>query len=161
MSAEPRDGAPTWNGDFRDIVEELLKAAAEFILIGAHAVAIHGAPRATGDLDVFVRPSSENARRVVAALRSFGAPLAAHGVNEDDFAREGTVYQIGLPPRRIDLVTSISGVGFDEAWASRASLHVDGREVPAIGRDALIKNKRASGRLKDLLDLRALESGGE
>lgn len=148
---------PAWNGDFRDVVRALGAANAEFLVVGAHALAIHGVPRATGDLDLFVRPDRENARRVAAALRGFGAKLEAHGVTDDDFAREGTVYEIGLPPRRIDVLTSISGVTFEEAWQTRALLRVDESEVPALGREAMLKNKRASGRPKDLLDVAAIE----
>lgn len=107
---------------------------------------------------MLVRPSPDNAALVVRALLVFGAPLEAHGVTAADFATEGTVYQLGLPPRRIDVLTQISGVSFDEAWDSRLETTVRGRAVPVLGRDALIKNKRAAGREKDLLDVRLLES---
>ncbi len=140
------------NDDFRDLLEALAGAGADFVVVGAHALAAHGFPRATGDLDVLVRPSRENARRVLAALGAFGAPLAQHGVTEADLAQAGTVYQIGLPPRRIDVLTAISGVTFDEAFGSRLVVQVDGRPVPFLGRDALLANKLASGRPKDLLD---------
>jgi hypothetical protein len=144
------------NDDFRDVVVQFADAGVEFVIVGAFALAFHGAPRASGDIDIFVRPSDENATRVFDALMRFGAPLPAHGVAAMDFAREGTVYQIGLPPRRIDVLTQISGVAFDEAWASRANVEVDGRSVHIIGRDALLKNKVAAARPKDVADVARL-----
>jgi hypothetical protein len=144
------------NDDFRDVVVALVDTGAEFVIVGAYALAVHGAPRASGDIDLFVRPSDDNAARVFAALVQFGAPIVSHGVGPTDFARPGTVYQIGLPPRRIDVLTEISGVTFDEAWASRISGEVDGRTVHIIGRDALLKNKMAAGRPKDLADVARL-----
>lgn len=148
---------PDVNEDFEDVLAALSAEQCEFVVVGAHALAVHGAPRATGDLDVLVRPSPENANRVFRALVRFGAPLAAHGVSAQDFATLGTVYQIGLPPRRIDLLTSLSGVTFDEAIASTVSGHVGAQQVKCIGIDAMIKNKRASGRTKDLADAEVLE----
>jgi hypothetical protein len=122
-------------------------------VIGAYALAFHGAPRASGDIDLFVRPSAVNARRVFDVPVRFGAPLHSAGVTDTDFAQPGAVYQIGLPPRRIDLLTEISGVTFDEAWGSRATAEVEGRTVSFIGREALIENKEASGRLEDIADV--------
>jgi hypothetical protein len=149
---------PELNDDFRDLLHCLREANAEFVIVGAHALAAHGLPRATGDLDVLVRPDAANAVRVYGALAQFGAPLAAHGVTEADFATPDTVYQIGLPPRRIDILTQISGVTFDDAWTTRLEVHVLGAPLAFLGRDALIANKRAAGRPKDLADLAALES---
>jgi hypothetical protein len=143
--------------DFRDLVAALSDGAVDFVIVGAHALAVHGYVRATLDLDVLVRPTSANAARLVAALTVFGAPLDAHGVTQEDFARPGVVYQLGLPPVRIDILTSISGVTFEDAWSTRAMGDVDGRAVPFLGRDALIRNKRASGRKKDLHDIDELE----
>jgi hypothetical protein len=144
------------NDDFRDLLLQLADAGVEFLVVGAYALAFHGAPRASGDIDVFVRASTVNARRVFTALGRFGAPLAASGVSEADFAHPGIVYQIGLPPRRIDIMTEITGVTFDEAWASRVTAEIDGRAVAFIGRDALLKNKDATGRLKDRADAERL-----
>lgn len=104
-----------------------------------------------------VRPSPMNAKRVLAALSAFGARLEAHRISEDDFSAPGTVYQIGLPPRRIDLLTEITGVVFDDAWASRLEASIAGLSVPVLGREALLRNKSATGRDKDLVDVRALE----
>jgi hypothetical protein len=140
------------NEDFRDLLVLLADAAVEFVIVGAYALAFHGAPRASGDIDLFVRPTPENASRLVTALARFGAPLESAGVTATDFAQPGTVYQIGLPPRRIDLLTEISGVTFDEAWASRVAAEVSGRTVAFIGRAALLRNKEATGRAKDLAD---------
>jgi hypothetical protein len=140
------------NEDFRDLLVHLADGGAEFVIVGAYALAFHGAPRASGDIDLFVRPDPANAGRVLEALARFGAPLGAAGVAAADFERPGTVYQIGLPPRRIDVLTEISGVTFDEAWTSRVTGEVDGRTVSFIGRAALLKNKEAAGRPQDLAD---------
>ncbi len=148
---------PDVNEDFEDVLAALSAERCEFVVVGAHALAAHGAPRATGDLDLLVRPSAENAARVFRALVRFGAPLAAHGVSAKDFATVGTVYQIGLPPRRIDLLTSLSGVSFDEAIVSTIRGYVGSQQVQCIGLDAMIRNKRASGRTKDLADAEVLE----
>ena len=144
------------NEDFRDLLLDFADAAVEFVIVGAFAVAYHGVPRATGDMDVFVRPSPENARRVFQALVRFGAPLASAGVKPEDFQAPGIVYQIGQPPRRIDVLTEISGVSFDEAWTTRQSVRFEGRDVHFIGRDELLRNKKAVGRPKDLADLSRL-----
>jgi predicted nucleotidyltransferase len=144
------------NEDFRDIVVLFADGGVEFVVVGAYALAFHGAPRATGDIDLFVRPSPENAERVFEALERFGVPLAAHGVAAADFFQPGTVYQIGLPPRRIDVLTEISGLDFDEVSASWVPAVVDGRAVHFIGRDDLIRNKTAAGRPKDIADVARL-----
>ena len=143
--------------DFRDLFAAFHRAGVDFVLVGAYALARHGYVRATLDLDVLVRPTATNAERVVAALADFGAPLAAHGVGVEDFARPGTVYQLGLPPRRIDVLTEISGVGFEEAWRTRIAFEVDGVSLAVLGRAELIRNKRASDRPKDRLDVEQLE----
>jgi hypothetical protein len=143
--------------DFVDLVQCLREEQCDFVIVGAHALAAHGLLRATGDLDVFVRPESENAMRVFKALVRFGAPVAAHGVTADDFAEKGTVYQIGLPPNRIDVLTELSGISYDEAVAEVVTGHLGPEVVRCIGLDALIANKRATGRPKDLADVAALE----
>jgi hypothetical protein len=144
------------NEDFRELLILLGDAGVEFVIVGAYALAFHGAPRASGDIDLFVRPSEVNARRLFDALVRFGAPLDAAHVTARDFTQPGTVYQIGLPPRRIDVMTEISGLTFDEVWASRINADLEGRPVAFIGRDALLKNKQATGRLKDLADAERL-----
>jgi len=145
------------NEDFRDFLRDLLAEHVEFVVVGAYALAFHGVPRATGDIDVLVRPSPENAARVVRALSRFGAPIHAAGVTEDDFTRAGVVYQIGLPPRRIDILTEITGVGFEEAWATREQAVLEDATVYFLGREALIRNKRSTGRTKDLADAESLD----
>lgn len=148
---------PELNEDFRDMLRCLSAESVDFVVVGAFALAAHGIPRATGDIDILVRPSAHGAERVMRALRAFGAPLEAHGLRADDFSQPGMVYQLGLPPCRIDLLTYIDGVDFDEAWTSRVNATLGDLTVPVIGRDALLKNKRAAGREKDLVDVHALE----
>jgi hypothetical protein len=137
--------------DFVEMLAELRAADAEFLVVGAHAVAAHGRPRATGDLDLWVRSTPDNARRVYAALERFGAPL--QDLTVTDLVTPDVVYQIGVPPARIDILTSISGVTFEEGWTNRIAMMVGGLEVPVLGRDELIRNKRAAGRPRDLADL--------
>jgi hypothetical protein len=144
------------NEDFLDFLKCLIDAGARFLVVGAHALAVHGLPRATGDLDVWINPEPANAERVWGALLRFGAPVEAMGVARHDLETPGIVIQVGLPPRRIDLITAITGVEFPEAWDSRVSHRVGALNVPFIGRRELVRNKRAAGRLKDLADLEAL-----
>ncbi len=143
------------NRDFAEMLSALSDEGAEYLLVGAYALGAHGIPRATGDIDIWVRPSAENAARVLRALRRFGAPL--FDLRLEDLAVGGTVFQMGQPPRRIDLLTSIDGLEFDEGWATRVEAKLDDLVVPILGREALIKNKRAAGREKDLLDVAILE----
>ncbi|MBN2575895.1 MAG: hypothetical protein JXP73_15115 [Deltaproteobacteria bacterium] len=140
------------NPDFRDLLRAFADADVEFLVVGAYALSFHGAPRASGDIDIFVKPCSENAAKIWRALLAFGAPVSAAGVVQADFEKPGLVYQIGLPPRRVDVLTSISGVSFDEAWQSRAPAAIEERTVFFIGRDAFIRNKLAAGRPRDLAD---------
>jgi hypothetical protein len=144
------------NEDFVDMLTALIGGEVDFLIVGAYALAAHGFPRATGDIDILVAPTVENAARVYRALLEFGAPVAAHDVTANDFEVKGSVYQIGLPPRRIDLLTSISGVEYDEAAAQAVHGHVGPCLVRFIGREALIKNKRSTGRTKDLADVEEL-----
>lgn len=143
--------------DFVDIVLCLNAEAVDFVIVGAHALAVHGAPRATGDLDILVRATPENSERVYRALVRFGAPIAAHGLTAADFRTPGTVYQMGLPPHRIDVLTEISGVTYDEAATDTTSALLGSERARFIGLDAMIRNKKASGRTKDLADAEALE----
>ncbi len=150
----PLDSLPD---DFRDLLVALVDAGADFVVIGGWAVAVHGRPRATEDLDVLVRPAAENAPRVYRALVEFGAPVAAHGVSSDLFAGEGYGYRFGVKPNLVEILTAVSGVDFDTAAADPIKVDVDGRAVPIIGRAALLQNKRAAARDKDLDDVRWLE----
>jgi len=142
--------------DFRDLLAALTASGVRFLVVGAHALAAHGVPRVTGDLDLWVASSPVNASSVWRALADFGAPLATLDVTERDFCTPDRVVQLGLPPYRIDLMTSISGVAFEEAWEGRLPGTLFGVPVSFLGRDAFILNKRASGRPKDLADIRSL-----
>lgn len=142
--------------DFADMLLELASAGADFAVVGGYAVAFHGYPRATKDLDILVRPSRENARRVYAALAAFGAPLQALEVAEEDFLDYDGVLQIGVAPIRIDIIHRVAGVSFDEVIAADDAFVLEGRRIRVIGREALIKNKRAVGRPQDLADVAAL-----
>ena len=144
--------------DFRDLLVALADAGADFVVLGGHAVAFHGHPRATKDLDVLVRAEAANAARVYRALAAFGAPLETFEVKEADFTTYEGVLQIGLPPRRIDILNRATGIRFEEAVASGESIDIEGRKIPFIGREALLKNNRAAAREQDLADVKALES---
>lgn len=156
--ASPGRGTKPLNRDFRDLLAEFNVQGVEYLVVGAHALAAHGHVRATKDLDVWVRPDPRNARRVLKALKEFGTPL--HDLSETDLAKEGTVFQIGVPPLRIDLITAIDGVGFDEAWSERLQTRFADQPTAVLSRDHLIRNKRAAGRTQDLADVEWLESKG-
>ena len=145
--------------DFRDLLAEFNAQGVEFLIVGAHALAVHGHVRATKDMDVWVRPDAENAKKVFRALKEFGAPL--QDLTEADLANPGTVFQIGLPPLRIDVLTAVDGIGFDEAWSSRLMTRFADQPAPVLSREHLIRNKRASGRAQDLADVEWLEANQE
>ena len=126
----------------------------EYVLVGGHAVAYHGYPRYTGDIDFLVRPSDANARLILLVLQRFGFTDA--GIEINDLTEAGKVIQLGLPPNRIDIVTGISGVSFDEVAQGCIEISIDCLSVPMIGRAELIKNKRATGRMKDMVDVEML-----
>ncbi len=157
----PRDscqGDTTFvTGDWDDVLRALVKGDARFLVVGAHALAVHGAPRATVDLGVWVEPSQVNAERVWDALVRFGAPLKDLGIRREVFSTSGTVVQLGLPPQRIDFLTDIGGVpDFEAAYAHRVMRTIAECEVPFIERAELLDNKRGRGRLKDQADVEAL-----
>ena len=129
------------------------------VVVGAYALALHGHPRMTKDLDILVEPSPANAGALMAALEEFG--IGGIGLGPDDFVAEGVVVQLGCPPNRIDLLTSIDGVSFADAYARRQVMEIDGIEVPFIARADLLANKRASGRLQDLADVERLERAAD
>lgn len=142
------------NPDFVDLLRAFIAAEVRFVVVGAYALAHHGRPRATGDLDVWVEANPENAARVMRALAAFGAPLTE--VTAADFARPGVVLQIGVPPGRIDVLTELTGLEFAEAWGAREPGRFGDLTVDFLGRDDFIRNKRATGRLKDLGDIEGL-----
>lgn len=145
------------NRDFRDVLVELSAEDAEFIVVGAFAMAGHQFRRATGDLDIWVRPTAENARKVYRALVRFGAPLEALQLVEEDLARPGLVFQLGVAPGRLDFWTEIDGVTFEEAWDARVHREVEGVRIPILSLEHLLKNKRSTGRPKDLFDVAWIE----
>jgi hypothetical protein len=142
------------NPDFVDLLRAFVAADVRFLIVGAYALALHGRPRATGDLDVWIDATPENAARVMRALSAFGAPLA--DISIDDFSREGVTYQIGVPPARIDILTALTGLSFAEAWPDRLRRPFGDIDVDFIGRAAFIRNKRATGRAKDLGDIEGM-----
>jgi hypothetical protein len=146
--------------DFEDLIAALVARDVRFLVVGAHALASHGVVRATGDLDIWVQPTADNARRVFAALADWGAPLQAHGIDVDDFARADTVYQVGLPPFRIDVLTSLSGLAFDRSWHNRMPGPHPHLAFFVLSLEDLVINKRATGRTKDLLDIELLREAG-
>jgi hypothetical protein len=143
------------NQDFLDLLRAFNAAEVRFLVVGAYALALHGRPRATGDLDIWVDATPENAAHVMRALAVFGAPM--RDLAESDFAAPGVTYQIGIVPGRIDILTEITGVTFAEAWPGRIRRPFGDVEVDFIGREAFIRNKRATGRPKDLGDIEGLE----
>lgn len=147
--------------DFRDLLVALADAGAEFVVVGGWAMAVHGRPRATEDLDVLVRATPENAERVYRALVAFGAPVAAHGVSPSHFAEPGHAYRFGVKPNLVELLTKISGVEFDVGATDARVVELDGRAVKVIGRAALLANERAAARPKDLDDVAWLERNPE
>ena len=143
--------------DWRDLLAELAAAGARFLVVGAHALAVQGVTRATQDLDVWVEATEQNAERVWNAVVRFGAPLESLGIAKEDLLHPDRIIQLGLPPNRIDLLTGITGVdSFEEAWNDRVEREVEGLVVAFLGREMLLKNKRATGRLQDLADVEAL-----
>jgi nucleotidyltransferase DUF2204 len=145
------------NPDFRDILSAFIAEGVEFLVVGAYALAVHGIARATGDLDLWIRAAPENAERVWRALATFGSPLEDFGIG--DLAAPDNVLQIGRAPTRIDLLTSIDAVEFEEAAGVRLTVAIDGLTIPVIGREHRIRNKRAVGRPQDLADVARLEGG--
>jgi hypothetical protein len=141
--------------DFQDLLRALVEDGARFLIVGAYAVGAHGLPRATADIDIWISADQENSKRVHRALARFGAPI--ENLSPNDLTKPDLIYQIGVPPYRIDIITKITGVVFESAWPNRLELPIEGVNVPVIGRDDLLKNKRAAGRPKDIIDVQALE----
>jgi len=144
------------NPDYRDLLAAFNAEGVEYLVVGAHALAAHGHVRATEDLDIWVRPVPDNAQRVIKALRSFGAPL--QDLTEDDLTKKDLVFQIGMAPIRIDILTDVDGLDFNEAWAERLQTKFAGLPTAVLSREHLIRNKQATGRTQDLADLERLES---
>lgn len=143
--------------DYEDLLREFANGGVAYLVIGGWAVAVHGHARATDDIDILVEASTENAKKVFAALQRFGAPLSIHSVTEGLFAKEHYGYRMGCKPLLIEILTKVDGVTFEEASVNAIWVEVAEFSIPVIGLSALLKNKRASGRPKDLLDVAALE----
>jgi hypothetical protein len=142
------------NSDFKDLLRVFNEHRVRYLVVGGYAVIKYTEPRYTRDLDIWIDAAPKNARAVFAALREFGAPLV--NITWADFAKEGAIYQMGRPPARVDVLTSIEGVRFADAWPNRVSSDLDGMPAPFISRDDLLTNKRAVGRPQDLLDVNNL-----
>lgn len=147
------------HSDYRDLLELFNAHSVEYLVVGAYALAFHGAPRFTRDMDLLVRPTKENAERVVTAIVEFG--FSDSGLTTADFDRPDQVIQLGYDPVRIDMMTSLSGVSWEEAWDGRAAGECGGVPVQYLGREQYIGNKRAAGRLKDLADVEEIEKLSE
>lgn len=143
------------NNHYKDMLQTLSDHEVEYLVVGAVALAAHGIPRATADIDIWVNATPENAERVYQALASFGAPLG--DLTKDDLALPGIFFQIGVPPLRIDILTGVSGVTFQEAWLETITVDFDGIPMPVLSKRLMIQNKQSSGRDKDLLDVKQLE----
>lgn len=140
--------------DFKEFVELLIKNSTEYLIVGGYAVGIHGHPRYTGDLDIWLNPTEENAQRILKSVNEFG--FSSVGLTIEDFTKIGNVIQLGFPPLRIDLLTDIDGVTFEEAYKNRKIVELDALMVNFIGYNELIKNKKSSGRLRDIDDIENL-----
>jgi len=143
------------NEDYKEMLQILLDNKAKFLIVGAYSMGAYGYPRATGDIGIWVESSPENSKKIYQSLATFGAPLAQ--MSEETFSEKGIIFQIGVAPRRIDIITHIDGVNFQEAFASKEIVEIDGLKIPFISRKDLIKNKRATGREKDRIDANLLE----
>jgi hypothetical protein len=140
--------------DFKEFVALLIKNKAEYLIVGGYAVGIHGHPRYTGDLDIWLNPKPENAVRILNAINEFG--FSSYKLNVEDFTKPGNVIQLGYPPLRIDLLTEIDGVSFDDCFVNKLTVEMEGMNVNFIGYQDLLKNKKSSGRLRDMDDIENL-----
>ena len=143
------------NNDYKDILSILSEKKVKFILVGAYAMAVHGYPRSTMDIDLWIMPDSQNALLTLDALETFGAPTG--DLSTDDLSKEDLIFQIGVAPRRVDFLTSIDGLKFEEAFARAHLINIEGIPVHVLSIPDLILNKRATGRTKDLADAEYLE----
>jgi len=142
------------NEDYKEMLQLLSEEQVDFMIVGAYALGTHGYPRATGDIDIWVKPNDINSRKLYKALARFGALLDQ--IKIDDFSTEGIIFQIGVIPRRIDIITKIDGVTYEEADEDKIIVEIEGLKIPVISLDKLIKNKMSTGREKDELDIKTL-----
>jgi hypothetical protein len=145
--------------DFDEFIGYLIAHGVDFVIVGAYALAFHGAPRFTGDLDVLIRPATDNAERLMEALDAFGFP--ATGLTPEAIADRRRLLEMGVPPVQIHVMSAISGVEWEDVWADRCDGKLGSHVVPFIGRETYLRNKRAAGRPKDLADIDALQPGRE
>jgi hypothetical protein len=143
------------NEDYKDILRILLKNKAKFLIVGAYAMGAYGYPRATGDFDIWVENSLVNSKKIYKSLKKFGAPLSE--INEKTFNDKNIIFQIGVAPRRVDIITTIAGVDFSKAYADKRIIKVEKISIPFISLKDLIKNKQSTGREKDKLDVQYLK----
>lgn len=139
------------NPDFRDMLSSLNEAEVEFLVVGAYALSAHGLNRATGDIDIFLRNSPQNAQKVMQALKNFGAPLM--NISEEDFTSDDIVVQLGVEPSRIDLITRISGLSYEQAWDNKVPVTVSDLDFFVLAKSDLLINKTAADRDKDKGDI--------
>lgn len=142
------------NEDYKEMLRILLDNEVKFLVVGAYALGVYGYPRATGDVDIWVEPTLDNSRKVYKSLKKFGAPLS--DISQSTFAEAGLVFQIGVAPRRIDIITSIDGVTFKHAFQTKEEVKIERLRIPFLSKANLIKNKKATGRDKDKLDIKYL-----
>ena len=142
------------NEDYKEMLRILLNNKVKFLVVGAYAMGAYGYPRATGDIDIWVEASLENSEKIYQSLLEFGAPLSE--ITKMTFCEEGIVFQIGVAPRRIDIITKIEGVDFKEADSDRQEIGIEDIKIPFISKENLIKNKESTGREKDKLDVKYL-----
>ncbi len=143
------------NEDYKEMLQILLEENVKFIVVGAYALGAYGFPRATGDIDIWIEPTAANAKKLIRSLARFGAPL--FDVNEKIFTEEGIIFQIGVAPRRIDIITTIDGVEFQSAYEKKLIVSVEGLNIPVLSVEDFIKNKESTGREKDVLDAKMLK----
>ena len=139
------------NEDYKEMLQILLRNEVNFLVVGAYAMAAYGYPRATGDFDIWVDTTLENSQRIYKSVSDFGAPLS--GITERTFTEKGIVFQIGVAPRRIDIITHIDGVEFHNAYQDKEEVEIENMKIPFLSKSNLIKNKKSTGREKDKIDI--------
>jgi len=147
------------NKDYKEMLQILLNNKVRFLVVGAYAMGAYGYPRATGDIDIWVEASPENSEKIHQSLSEFGAPLSE--VTKTTFCEEGIVFQIGVAPRRIDIITKIDGVDFNKAYSDKQKIEIEGIKIPFLSKKNLIKNKESTGREKDKLDAKYLRGNSD
>lgn len=138
------------NEDYKEILQILLNNNVKFLIVGAYAMGAYGYPRATGDFDIWAESSAENSKKIYKSISEFGVPLS--DITEKTFAEKGIIFQIGVAPRRIDIITHIDGVIFEEAYKTKEVIEIESLQIPFLSKENLIKNKQSTGRQKDKLD---------